>query len=669
MVIDIIYNIALLLSVSVVYATYPFKAMRTTKRFLTVMGVAIGLVGMLIMSRPFVLSEGIVFDGRSILIGVTGMFFGPIPSIIASCMMVLYRIYLGGSGMVTGISVISTACAMGVLWHGFRYKKFMQTKSPANFELYIVGLLVHVVMLGCMFLIPNQDQWHVVRAMSLPILLVYPVGSYLLSMLLFYQVQRIDIINRLEISEHRFKTMFEQAPMGITVTDSRTGTPIEVNGKFLEIIGRTRETFSGVTWMSITHPDDIAEDKRLTERLINNDIDSFTLDKRFLRPDGTFVWVNMAISILKTPLKGIRQHLCMVTDITERKTMEEAILYANSHDPLTDLFNRTHFERKLKELDRGEVYPLAVAIGDVNGLKLVNDAFGREAGDGLLIRIAREIQSAVGPDGYCARIGGDEYAMVLPATDDATAWALTSTIQQRVATIGVRSVEVTVSFGVSVKHHTGEDLNEVVKQAENALNRSKLSESPSARSKAINTIINTLHEKNRREELHSRRVSVLGVRLAEALGLGNKEVSEMRTAGLLHDIGKIAIDESILNKDGVLDEAEWDAMKRHPETGYRILGSVGELGEVATFILSHHERMDGMGYPRGLRGEEIPLQARIITIVDAYDAMTAARPYREAVGDREAAAELKRCSGTQFDTDLTRLFVEQVLQLSWDDLR
>jgi len=148
MVIDIIYNIALLLSVSVVYATYPFKAMRTTKRFLTVMGVAIGLVGMLIMSRPFVLSEGIVFDGRSILIGVTGMFFGPIPSIIASCMMVLYRIYLGGSGMVTGISVISTACAMGVLWHGFRYKKFMQTKSPANFELYIVGLLVHVVMLG-----------------------------------------------------------------------------------------------------------------------------------------------------------------------------------------------------------------------------------------------------------------------------------------------------------------------------------------------------------------------------------------------------------------------------------------------------------------------------------------------------------------------------------------
>ncbi len=669
MVIDIIYNIALLLSVSVVYATYPFKAMRTTKRFLTIMGVAIGLVGLLIMSRPYILAEGIVFDGRSILIGVTGMFFGPIPAIIASSMMLSYRIFLGGSGMVTGISVISTACAIGVLWHSFRYKKFMQTKSPANFELYMVGLLVHIVMLGCMFLIPNQDQWHVVRAMSLPILLVYPIGSYLLSMLLFYQMQRIDIINRLEISEHRFKTMFEQAPMGITVTDSRSGKALEVNRKFLEIVGRTRDSFIGVDWMSITHPDDVDEDQRMMQRLFDGDAESFTMDKRFLRPDGTSVWVNMAISILKTPLQGVNQHLCMVTDITERKAMEEAILYANSHDPLTDLFNRTHFERKLKELDGSGVYPLAVAIGDVNGLKLVNDAFGQEAGDGLLIRIAREIQSAVGPGGYCARIGGDEYAMVLPATDDSSAWALTSAIQQRVATIGVRSVEVTVSFGVSVKHHTGEDLNEVVKQAENALNRSKLSESPSARSKAINTIIGTLHEKNRREELHSRRVSVLGVRLAEALGLGNKEVSEMRTAGLLHDIGKIAIDESILNKDGVLNEAEWEAMKRHPETGYRILGSVGELGEVATFILSHHERMDGKGYPRGLEGEEIPLQARIITIVDAYDAMTAARPYREAVGDREAAAEIKRCSGTQFDTDLARLFVEQVLQLSWDDLK
>jgi HD-GYP domain-containing protein (c-di-GMP phosphodiesterase class II) len=137
---------------------------------------------------------------------------------------------------------------------------------------------------------------------------------------------------------------------------------------------------------------------------------------------------------------------------------------------------------------------------------------------------------------------------------------------------------------------------------------------------------------------------------------------------LLHDIGKIAIDESVLNKEGRLTEAEWEAVRRHPEIGWRILGTVGELGELANHVLSHHERMDGTGYPQGLRGDDIPLQSRIISVVDAYDAMTAMRSYRKPVSDREAASELKRCSGTQFDATLARLFIEQILQLQWDEV-
>jgi len=140
----------------------------------------------------------------------------------------------------------------------------------------------------------------------------------------------------------------------------------------------------------------------------------------------------------------------------------------------------------------------------------------------------------------------------------------------------------------------------------------------------------------------------------------------MRTAGLLHDIGKIAIDEAILNKVGTLNEQEWEEIKRHPETGWHILGSVGELGELATYVLAHHERIDGAGYPRGLKGDQIPIPSRIIAIADAYDAMTATRTYREPVSDREVAAEFKRCAGTQFDADLARLFVEQVIGLDWD---
>lgn len=138
--------------------------------------------------------------------------------------------------------------------------------------------------------------------------------------------------------------------------------------------------------------------------------------------------------------------------------------------------------------------------------------------------------------------------------------------------------------------------------------------------------------------------------------------------GLLHDIGKIAIDETILNKKERLTSEEWEAIKRHPETGWRILSSAGEFGELATYVLTHHERIDGEGYPLGLKGDSIPLQARMIAIADAYDAMTSERPYRAKLSIEEAAKELKTHASTQFDHELAQIFVEKELNLAWDEL-
>jgi diguanylate cyclase (GGDEF)-like protein/PAS domain S-box-containing protein len=668
MIIDIIYNISLLLSISVIYATLPIRRLRNDRLFLFLMGVILGAVGILIMSRPLVLAPGVVFDGRSILLGVTAMFFGTIPACIAACAMVVYRIYIGGSGMVTGILVILTASGIGIGWHHLRFKKFMESKNPNHIELYLVGLVVHIVMLVCMVSMPPDIRRQVLISLSLPILLVYPLGSYFLSMLLYNQMLRLKMVIRLEESEQWFKAMFEQAPMGIVVTDSKSGTPVSVNRKFLEILGMTKEGYHDQSWREITHPDDLAEDEALMHRLMVDEIPAFTMDKRYIRPDGTSVWVNMAVTKLAAVTKGTPLHLCMITDITARKEMEQAILWANRHDVLTGLDNRQSFEEELAKADERMDYPLALLIGDLNGLKVVNDAFGRESGDNLLIKVARVIEDEGRDCIVCARFGGDEFALLCENTEELEAWEIANRISSKIEKIGVHHVTVTMSFGVAVKTHVSESLNELVKRAENGLNWSKLNESPSTRSRAINTIISTLHEKNRREELHSRRVSVLVVRIAEAAGLGTKKVAELRTAGLLHDIGKIAIDESILNKQGKLTPREWEAVRRHPETGWRILGSVGELGEMANYVLAHHERMDGKGYPRGLRGDDIPLEARIIAIADAYDAMTAARTYREPIGDRQAAIELKTCAGTQFDKDLTRLFVEQVLQFDWNSL-
>jgi diguanylate cyclase (GGDEF)-like protein/putative nucleotidyltransferase with HDIG domain len=300
-------------------------------------------------------------------------------------------------------------------------------------------------------------------------------------------------------------------------------------------------------------------------------------------------------------------------------------------------------------------------MADVNGLKLINDSFGHRDGDMLLIKFAKVLTATAPVEEMVFRIGGDEFVIILPKCNRKEADELVETIKNNCSLETVNAVKLSVSFGWDIKEQTNESINMVLKTAEDYMYKKKLFEGPSMRGKTISLIINTLHEKNKREAQHSQRVAELCEKLAIALHMPEHKVKEIKNTGLLHDIGKIAISENLLNKPGKLTPDEFEEVKRHPEIGYRILCSSNEMTEIADHVLSHHERWDGKGYPRGLAGELIPLQSRMIAIADTFDAMTSMRSYRNPVSDEDAALELMRNAGTQFDADLVECFVHEVL--------
>ena len=288
----------------------------------------------------------------------------------------------------------------------------------------------------------------------------------------------------------------------------------------------------------------------------------------------------------------------------------------------------------------------------------MNDAFGHVEGDRLIILVAKLIKETFNDfETYISRLGGDEIIVLLPNTGEDAAKKLADKAKTRIENEYINHMAVSVSYGVSTKLDN-EDLEDVINVAETDLyKKNKLFESSSHRNESIKTILNTLKTKDVYSETHSNRVADICKQIGRKLGMTKQDLNLLTMISNLHDIGKISIDDKILNKPGKLTEEEWKIMKRHPETGYRILSSLPEYGEIAQDILSHHERYDGYGYPRGLKGEDIPIRARIISIADAYDAMTSDRPYRSKMTHEVAMKELLDNKGTQFDPKLIDIFV------------
>lgn len=345
-------------------------------------------------------------------------------------------------------------------------------------------------------------------------------------------------------------------------------------------------------------------------------------------------------------------------DVTDEKAYEQKLLFQRNHDFLTGLYSRVYFENALK-LERNNV-GFTLLIVDINGLKLVNDSFGHEMGDSVLKKTAQLMSQMCSDDSIVARYGGDEFVFLLHTKSADETESFIHRLEDAAKQVSIESFHLSLSYGYATRTSLAEDVQQVMKRAEDMMNRNKLYESNSAKNKSIGLVINSLFAKSNRESAHSKRVSSLCAFLAEQLGLPEREVNRMRVAGLMHDIGKIGVEEAILNKPDRLTPEEWEVMKRHPEIGYRILSASSEFSDLSLAILEHHERWDGRGYPRGLSKERISKQARIIMIADSYDAMTSERSYKKPLSKEEAIEEIRACSGTHYDPAIVEVFLANI---------
>lgn len=789
---NLLLNTSFLVSISIIFNLYFQKIQKQRILYKLIGGGILGLAGIVLMSISLRLPNGVIFDTRSILISISGLFYGLLPTSVATLMIVGYRISMGGPGVFTGVAVTVFSGALGVLWRFIRKKP----EKLSNREYFLFGLVNHIIMLLCMFLLPKGIILETLRSISIPVILIYPLGTLILCRIITYEGKSLATERELAESEVRFRAVCERAPVGITVETAEH--ILYANSELANILGMTVSEIESTSWKSYTHPDDLREDIENFEKLVAGAYDKYDHIKRYLLFDGKTVWIHLFVSVLHRDTDASRNvYICIIQDITketerennlieserrqkevsaflttlldampdhvfykntkseylgcnkayelasgisrkvligksdfdiydkdtaqlfvdadqkvlfdaeearseetviypngdriitetiktryldsegkiagligisrditDRKREQEKIEYLSVHDVMTGLYNRMYYDAELDRVDSSRMLPYSIITVDIDSLKLTNDMFGHSEGDQLIIQTANLLKKHCG-NGIVARVGGDEFSILLPGVGDTELNdiidGIHSQLEEERSSNSESPALLSASLGYATKTRSEQTIAEIVNTAEENMYRRKLLKHQSIRSTLLSTIKELLFAKNNETKQHADRMLDLAKKIGTEVGLSEADMDALELMATLHDVGKIGINNSILSKPGMLDEMEWAEIRKHPEIGYRIALTIPELQNIASYILCHHERWDGTGYPQGLVGEEIPYISRIISVIDAFDAMTETRPYRNAVTEKEASEEILAQAGTQFDPEIARTFVRNVL--------
>ncbi len=400
-------------------------------------------------------------------------------------------------------------------------------------------------------------------------------------------------------------------------------------------------------------------DLAVMEQIVTGEFDySNPVTLRWIHKNGDSFWIEQYINPVTDSNGKIFALEGIARNITERVRMEEQLKFLSMKDSTTGLYNRSFFEEAYRYFDAESHNPLGIILCDVDGLKLINDTLGHDAGDSLLLAATQAIRESFREKDVIARIGGDEFAVLLPKTP----LALVEKSVQRIEAAVQRyndsntGIYLSLSVGFAFRADSGTSIADLFKTADNNMYREKLHRSLSTRSTIVNNLLKTLEARDLIAEEHTRRLQHLIIKFANTLGFAENRLANLKLLAQFHDIGKVGVPDRVLNKSGELTPEEELEMQRHCEIGYRIAKSSPDLITIADWVLRHHEWWNGNGYPLHLKGEEIPLECRILAIADAYDAMT----NRKMLSPEEAIAELSKRAGVQFDPNLVAEFIQSI---------
>jgi len=424
------------------------------------------------------------------------------------------------------------------------------------------------------------------------------------------------------------------------------------------LTGYTRSEILGKSIYSFMKPQEARKVKTALTDAAKNRINLYQLQHEMINKSNHQIFFETSATPILESHDKVVGFRGISRDIIDRVLTNRRFDYMGMRDLLTGLYNRNYFEEEIKRLSHSRNYPIAIIYADVNGLKAVNDAFGHEKGDELLKEAARVLQSSLRSYEVLARIGGDEFAAVLLNIDKAEAENAASRIKNNVELYNRenRGVPLSLAVGVATAESSEQSFEEVLSTADELMYKDKIcSRFKNHRLGYYSLPAAIVNDNIFGSDDYPRLLSICKA-LANNLGLSSRDMETLELLAKFHNLGKSNIPDKVLNKKTSLNDQEQKVIRLHPEKGYRLARTSNKLSAIAELILKHHERWDGKGYPLGLKGNEIPVECRVLAVADAFTAMTAGRPYKKSCSSEEAVQELKKCAGSQFDPRVVETF-------------